>query len=217
MERLSTSMERELNYLTELQKSFMKLEEHEAELVKENTDLKSEINVLCKQIKELKKYAPHYKPGDIITVQRLYDTGEICSGFECAYTKEDYDKSAKILLENNAFFVELFDLHANPPDSVKYTDMVCAKQSDIIGQVTDYTDHTITIKLYPEEIIPEIGKEFLKRFTKHDFEDRIRVSHKLIIDKMNKTKKTFKLVRIISCYLIDKEKEEILKRRNETI
>lgn len=150
-------------------------------------------------------------------MQRLYDTGEICSGFECAYTKEDYDKSAKILLENNAFFVELFDLHANPPDSVKYTDMVCAKQSDIIGQVTDYTDHTVTIKLYPEEIIPEIGKEFLKRFTKHDFEDRIRVSHKLIIDKMNKTKKTVKLVRIISCYLIDKEKEEILKRRNETI
>lgn len=40
MERLSTSMERELNYLTELQKSFMKLEEHEAELVKKTRILK---------------------------------------------------------------------------------------------------------------------------------------------------------------------------------
>lgn len=199
MERLSTSIERELEYLSEIQKKCVRLEEHENELVRENIDLRSKIGVLCKQIKDLKKYAPHYKPGDTIRVKRLYNIGE--NGRGISYTKEKYDEAAKILLQNDAFYVELFDPLASTiiPDQF---DVGTVSLHHVIGRVTDYTNHIISIKLFTEELMPEFGKRFLKNFTKDDFDKTIRISHKLLIGK-----NTTDIDRIISCYLIDTSNE----------
>lgn len=67
-----------------------------------------------------------------------------------------------------------------------------------------YDNVSVTVELFSEKIMPEIGLALLKRLTRKEFDNRMRVSHKMISSGTILGNPIRPIDRIISCYLVEK-------------
>lgn len=148
---------------------------------------------ICEEVKE-----EHYKPGDIIVMKRLIPIGQVgpC-GF--AYTLDNYADRVDDKIANGMFFVEVIKPARinNSMEEVLRVDI-----SNVIGKVIGYGRDTVTVKTFSDLSIPDEFEMLLKRLSKKEFDDRIRICHKMLAPYG--ASKLRKVSGITGCYLVDR-------------
>lgn len=146
---------------------------------------------LEERFKRYRSIESHYKPGDIIIIRRGNSIGTEYGG--CMFSKEDYDTCVKDMITERKLMLE-----TDAQISSDFVKNLTIDISKVMGTVVAYNDDCIVVELYSEGRMPEVGKLLLQRLTKEEFDTRIRVMHKCVINNV-----TRRLVSVVSCYLAD--------------
>lgn len=168
-----------------------------------------ELNRYKKMIRDGKlKWDPefdkeHYHPGDTVVFKRLYniDIGNPY-GLE---TIDAYRRLTDFMIDMDTFYAEMPRFNDYHNESYVLVD-------NIIGNVIEYDETTVTVNLRSEYSMAEPGKALLSRFTKKDISERIRIAHRTISEKEDGK---IKVKRIISCYLVESSHDYVKRSCNQ--
>lgn len=140
----------------------------------------------------------HYKPGDTIIFKREHSLDRLSTTCGGPITLDQYKDAVSYMMKSGMFFLEI------PAPEVRKQIDPFVRVENIIGRVTSFDEHTITVKMASKYSMPEPGRKLLEDLTKKEIDETIRICHRMIVKPNNHG---VMIDRIISCYLVEKKSE----------